>query len=384
MRKTMKKAYDIVIIGGGITGCALAFELAKRGRGDILLLESQYLTSGATGRCAAGIRQQWGTRTNTLLARDSIRIFERLEEYTGYDGDCGLHQGGYLILAYSDKEWRQFNKNVEMQRSLGIDVKTLSPLEAKEVVPHLNTAGLTGATFCASDGHADPFHCTFAYAKAAQRLGVHFADYTEALGIDEKDGRVKGVRTSAGYVETENVINCAGPHAAAIAKMAGIDLPVLPERHQIMITEPVAPMQEPMVISFSHHIYCQQTPHGSFIMGMGDPSEPVSFNIQPSWQFAEECAQKVISILPPLARLAVVRQWAGLYDMSPDRNPIIDRLMEGFYVVAGFSGHGFMVAPQTAVLLAQKLTGETPSMDIGVFGLKRFAAGELLLEPSVV
>ena len=141
-----------------------------------------------------------------------------------------------------------------------------------------------------------------------------------------------------------------------------------------------------MVISFRHHIYCQQTPHGSFIMGIGDPSEPVSYNIQSSWKFLEDCATQVTNVLPILKNIRIVRQWAGLYDMSPDRNPIIDEMkgVSGFYTVAGFSGHGFMVGPKTAIIIAQHLTGEKPDIDIGLFSADRYATGQLLLEPAVV
>ena len=382
----MKKSYDIVIIGGGITGCAIAFELAKRGRKDILIAEKNYLTSGSTGRCGAGIRQQWGTALNATLARDSTRIFEHLEEYTGYSGDCGLNQGGYLIVAYTEAEWIQFQKNVELQQSLDIPVQKLDPKGAREVVPHLNTDGLYGATFCPTDGQANPFHCTFAYAKGAERMGAEIAAYTEVTGLRTGGGRIIGVETEKGYIEAGTVINAAGFNASKIAQMAGVDVPVLPERHQILITEPVNHIQDPMVISFYYHIYCQQTPHGSFIMGIGDPSEPVSYNIKSSVKFLEDCAFQVTSVLPILKNIRIVRQWAGLYDMSPDRNPIIDEMkgVNGFYTVAGFSGHGFMVAPKTAIIIAQYLTGEKPDIDIRLFSAGRFETGQLLLEPSVV
>jgi sarcosine oxidase subunit beta len=382
----VKKAYDVVIIGGGITGCALAFELAKRGRKDVLVIEKQYLTSGSTGRCGAGIRQQWGTVLNATLARDSTYLFEHLEEYTGYEGDCGLNQGGYLMVAYTEGEWAQFQKNVELQQSLNIPVQKLDPKGAKEVVPHLNTDGLLGATYCSTDGHANPFHCTFAYAKGAKRIGVEFATYTEVTRLRKTGERIAGVETSAGYVEAGIVVNAAGFNASKIAGMAGVDVPVLPERHQILITEPVNHIQNPMVISFHHHIYCQQTPHGSFIMGIGDPSEPVSYNIQSSWKFLEDCATQVINVLPVLKNIRIVRQWAGLYDMSPDRNPVIDEMkgVSGFYTAAGFSGHGFMVAPKTAIIIAQHLAGEKPDIDINLFSANRYATGQLLLEPAVV
>jgi len=382
----MKKSYDIIIIGGGIVGCAVAFELARRGRTDVLVIEQEYLTSGATGRCGAGIRQQWGSVINATLAFESTGIFEHLEEYTGYSGDCGLNQGGYLLLAYTEREWEQFHKNLEVQHCVGIDSHALDIEGIKEVVPHINTDGLYGATFCAKDGHADPFHCTYAYAKGAQRMGVEIETYTTVTGFNIENGRICTVQTSKGDVQAKVVLNCAGGHAAIMAAMVGDELPIYSERHQILITEPVAHIMNPMVMTFHRHFYVQQTPHGSVIMGIGDPAEPVSLNIRSSWQFLEHCSHLITQTLPALRSLRVVRQWAGLYDMSPDRYPIINHAKEaeGFITIAGLSGHGFMVAPRLANLLANHLTGQQDSLDINLFSAERYGKGELLLEPLVV
>ena len=382
----MKNNYDIVIVGGGIIGCSLAFELAKRGRKDVLIVEQEYLTSGATGRCGAGIRQQWGSILNATLAVESTHIFENLEEYTGYSGDCGLNQGGYLLVAYTEKEWEQFQRNLEVQHSIGINSFAVAVENIREIVPHINTEGMFGACFCAKDGHADPFHCTYAYAKGAQKMGVDIETYTTVTGFVTENGRIKTVQTTKGDVEAGVVVNCTGGHAAMMAAMVGDELPILPERHQILITEPVAHIMNPMVMSFHRHFYVQQTPHGSVIMGIGDPAEPVSFNIRSSWQFLEYTAHLVTQTLPAFRNLRVVRQWAGLYDMCPDRNPVIHEAAsaEGFFTIAGFSGHGFMLAPRTAILVANHLTGQEDSIDIKRFSAERFVTGELLLEPSVV
>ena len=382
----MRKSYDIVIVGGGIIGCSVAFELAKRGRKDILVIEQAYLTSGATGRCGAGIRQQWGSIINATLAMESTGIFENLEEYTGYTKNCGLNQGGYLLLAYTEKEWDQFHKNLEVQHSIGIDSYAVDLDGAKEIVPHLNTEDMYGATFCAKDGHADPFHCTYAYANGAQRLGVEIETYTAVTGFIVENGRIHTVQTNKGDVQTGVVLNCTGGYAAIMAAKVGDELPIFPERHQILITEPVAPIMNPMVMTFHRHFYVQQTPHGSVIMGIGDPSEPVSLDIRSSWQFLEQTAHLITQTIPVFRNLRVVRQWAGLYDMSPDRYPIINHAKEaeGFYTVAGLSGHGFMVAPRLSILLANHLTGIEDSLDINLFSAERYEKGELLLEPSVV
>ncbi|MCL2146214.1 MAG: FAD-binding oxidoreductase [Synergistaceae bacterium] len=382
----MKKSYDVVIIGGGIIGCSVAFELAKRGRNDVLVIEREYLTAGATGRCGAGIRQQWGSVLNATLAVESTHIFENLEEYTGYSGDCGLNQGGYLLIAYEEKEWEQFHKNLVVQHSLGIDSRAVDLDGIKEIVPHINTEGMIGACFCAKDGHADPFHCTFAYAKGAQTMGVDFETYTTVTGFRVEKGGIRTVLTNKGDVQTRTVINCTGAHAAEMATQVDDELPIFPVRRQILVTEPVAHIMDPMVMSLQRHFYVQQTPRGGVLMGFGDPDEPEGFNTRSSWQYLEYNAYLVTRTLPAFRGLRVVRQWAGLYDMSPDCNPIINEAgsADGFMTIAGFSGHGFMVAPRTAILVANYLTGREDDLDIKRFSAERYRSGQLLLEPYVV
>ena len=381
----MKKGYDVIIIGGGIIGCSIAFELAKRGVTDILLVEKGFLTSGATGRCGAGIRQQWGSELNARIAMESTHIFENLEEYTGYSHSCGLHQGGYLLVAYTAKEWAQFQENLKVQHKLGIDSYAVDLKQAKEIVPYLNTEGMYGATFCQKDGHADPFHCTQAYAQGAKRMGVEFLTYTEVTGLRTAGGRIAGVETTKGYFEAQTVINCANVRAPGLAAMVGEDIPIISERHQALVTDPVEPLMDCMVMSFHRSYYVQQTPHGSFVMGIGPQEEP-SFNFKSSWQFLEKNCAVMCEVLPILRKLNVVRQWAGQYDLSPDRNPIIDEAKQarGFYSVCGFSGHGFMVAPRIAILMANHLTHQEDTMDIRMFSQERYKTGKLLLEPAVV
>ena len=382
----IKSKASVVIIGGGILGASIAYNLAKMGCRDIVLLERQYLNSGATGRCGAGIRQQWGTEMNCILSRESVRLFEHLEEELEYDHSIEFKQKGYLFVIYLEKELAQFKKNIALQNSLDIPSRLISPAEAKEIVPHLNTDRLLGATYCPTDGHANPFHTTQAYAKAAERLGAAIYTYTGVLSIDREGDRVRRVRTNKGNIDCDIVVNAAGGHAALIGDMVGIELPIEPERHQAMVSEPVNNFQNPMVISLYHHLYIQQAPHGPFIMGQGDPNEPKSFNIESSWQFALEVSKKVAEILPPLKDLKIVRQWAGLYEMSPDAQPILGESPEvrGFFTAAGFSGHGFMIAPYTARLMAQAILGEEPEMPIDMLNYDRFARGRLILEPAVV
>lgn len=382
----MKSKANVVIVGGGIIGASIAYYLAKAGVEDIIIIDKEYPSSGSTGRCGAGVRHQWGLEMNCLLAKDSIMEFERLHEEIPTDFDIDFKQKGYLMLAYTDKQVEQYKKNIKLQKSLGIDVNLLTPREAKEIVPHLNTEDLLAATFCPKDGHINPFIANLVYIIGAERLGVKVQKYTEVIDVEVKNGKVKSVLTTKGRVETNYLINAAGPYSQHIAEMAGVKIPVYSERHQILVTQPVKLIQDPMVISLKHGFYCQQVPHGSFIMGFGDPNELKTTELSSSWNFMEEMAERVLPVLPVLKDFKVVRQWSGSYNMTPDAQPILGNGEEvnNLYFACGFSGHGFMLAPSVAKLTAQMLTDKPLDIDVSVLNLKRFAEGKLIKEPSVV
>jgi len=382
----MNKTASVVIIGGGISGCAIAYNLAKKGVKDIVVIERSFLCSGSTGRCGAGIRMQWGTEMNCRLAKFSTEFYEKANETLEYEYDIEFKQGGYLIVAGNEAEDAQFKKNVELQNRLGIPTKYLTPKEAKEIIPYIDETKIVSATFCQKDGHLNPFHTTQAFANAAKRLGVEIMTYTNVTGIKVEKGRVVGVETDKGFISTPVVVNAAGAYSKGIGSMAGVDIPIFAERHQILVTEPVAPLQEPMYMSFSMNIYVQQTPHGSFIMGRTGENEPTDGRINSSWHFLEEMSKTCCELLPLLKKLNVVRQWAGLYCMSPDRQPIYGPVkeVEGFYLACGFSGHGFMLGPVTGVVMSESILGETPTIPINMLDMDRFERGELLLESSVV
>jgi sarcosine oxidase subunit beta len=240
--------------------------------------------------------------------------------------------------------------------------------------------------FCQKDGHANPFHVVQAYANAAKRLGVEIYTHTEVTGIKTENGKILGVVTNKGEIATNKIVNTAGAYAQVIGEMAGVKIPSYSERHQILVTEPVNPVLGPMVMSFSLNIYVQQTPHGSLIMGYGDPNEPHSYSTDSSWDFMEEMARKTTKLLPLLKDLRVVRQWAGLYDMTEDRQPILGGHpdLDGFYMSCGYSGHGFMLGPVAGLLMAEYILGEETSIDISKLDVGRFERGELVWEPSVV
>lgn len=377
---------NVVIVGGGISGVSIAYNLAKKGMTDIVVIEKAFLASGSTGRCGAGVRTQWGTEMNCRIALESIDFYQHADEILEYERSIDFKQSGYLIFATTEKEKTQFKKNIELQHRLGIPSVYLEPEEALDHVPYLNLSDVVGATFCPLDGHINPFKATDAYAAAAMRLGVKIHKFTEVTDILVEEGCVVGVVTDKGTIRTPVVVNAAGGYSKQVAEMAGIDLPVYSERHQILVTEPVEPMQDPMVMSFSKNLYCQQTPEGSFIMGRGDDNEPRDLRITSSWGFLDEMARTITDTLPPVAELTIVRQWAGLYNITPDRQPIYGEAegLKGFYLAVGFSGHGFMFAPMTGLLIAEQIMGLPNTIDISSLGLDRFEKGQLVFEPSVV
>ncbi|MTI68316.1 MAG: FAD-binding oxidoreductase, partial [Firmicutes bacterium] len=303
-----------------------------------------------------------------------------------YERDLEFKQGGYLVLASTEKEHEQFIKNVKLQNKLGISSKLINLKEAKELVPILNTKGLKSATYYEKDGHLNPFHTTLAFAKAAKRLGVNIYKHTLVTDILTNKGKIEGVKTNKGTIKTNIVVNAAGGYSQSIGEMVNLDIPVFSERHQILVTEPIKPIIRPMIISFSLNFYCQQVPHGGIIMGRGDSNEPKDLRITSGWEFLDEMTSTITKVLPPLKDLRLIRSWAGLYNLSPDRQPILGAVdeIEGFYLAIGFSGHGFMLGPATGLLIAETILGEDTTLPIDKYNLKRFKEGNLIFEPSVV
>lgn len=381
----MSESADAVIIGGGAIGCSVAFNLAYRGLGKVILLEREYLTAGSTGRCGAGIRQQWGTEINCLLARRSCQIFSTLPDLLKTDFDIEFRQSGYLLLAYEEPEADLLRGNVGLQQSLGIPSYLLSPEDAVDLVPELNANGVLLASFCQEDGHVNPFRVTFAYAEAASNLGAFIRTFCPAIKIESRGGCVYSVITPHGRIYTPVVINAAGPLAAEVGRLAGLTHPVEPERHQILVTEPLEPIMGPMIVSLHHKVYCQQVPHGGFLMGLGNPQEPKGINFSSSWDFLLTMARNIVNMLPILRSVCVVRQWAGHYGVSPDSQPIVGESDElGGYFLALGCGKGFMLSPVIGELVASLIVGDHTELPVEKLHERRFESGQLIVEPAVV
>jgi sarcosine oxidase subunit beta len=385
----MKTTAEVVIIGGGCMGASTAYYLARLGVQDVVLLEREpMLGMGSTARNAGGVRHQFSNEANVKLSIESIHLIERFAEEVGYEID--FHQDGYLFLLSNQDDLEAFRRSVEMQRRLGIEVEVLSGEEAQSLAPGLEVGGVIGATFCARDGIADPNGVTMGFAKAAQAAGVEIYRKAEVIGLTTEAGQIAGVETTRGPISTRLVVNAAGPYARDIGTMAGIDVPVLPYRRHIFITEPIAPGPVPasriMVIDFESTFYFHREGAG-ILFGMSDPDEPSSYNTTVSWEFLEKVTQTAVSRLPVLADAGIAHAWAGLYEITPDAMPIIGsaRSVEGFFMIAGFSGHGFQHSPAAGRILAEMIVkGEAGETDFAPFSFDRFSTQSTEHEANVV
>ncbi len=376
---------DVVIAGGGITGCALAYQLSKRNV-DVLLVERATLGSQSTGKCAGGVRQQFSSEGNVQLQRMSVSMLERFDEEIGHPAD--FRQIGYLFVLTQPQQVEDFHHNMEMWHRVGLtEARWVDPSEAARMVPILNVEDVLGCTFCPSDGIASPADVTSGYAAAARRLGARFKEGVAVTGIDVASGHVRGVRTTAGDVATRLVFDCAGAWAPSIGGMAGLEIPILPYRRHIAVTGtfPAVPRSNPMTVDFQTSLYFHPEGDG-VLMGMSDREEPPGFVEDVNWEFLEKMFAQAARRAPALASAGVKTAWAGLYESTPDHQAILGpiRELEGFWCAAGFSGHGFMQAPAAALLLTQLLLDQTSEVDISSFAFERFAKGSLVRERNII
>ena len=392
MADSLPTSAECVIVGGGAVGCSLAYHLAMRGLKP-LLIERGQLGAGSTGRCAGGIRQQFSTPVNVKVGMLSRRLLERFPEEIGQSAD--FRQIGYLFLGSNPEQAEQFARNVAMQQSVGLDdVRLLSADDASDLVPGLRTDDLTAATFCPSDGLAGPNEVTAGYAAAARRAGAQIVEGVAVEAIETVAGQVVGATVSGQRIATSMVVDCAGPHAAEIGAMAGVDVPVRPFRRHIFVTERFSldmalradpSLDIPMTVDFATSFYFHPEGDG-LLLGMSDPDEPSSFDTSVVWNFLEQLVAKATHRLPALEHASIRTGWAGLYEVSPDHQAIVgeSHALHGFWLCCGFSGHGFMQAPAIGLLLADAMTGKIPEIDLAPYAPDRFVRGESYPEAAVI
>lgn len=376
---------DVAIVGGGVMGCALAYQLARRNV-DVVLLEREELGSQSTGKCAGGVRQQFSNEANVRVQMLAVRMLTEFEAEVG--STAGFRQVGYLFLLTRPSDVEDFRALVEMWHRVGLDeARWLSADEAQALIPSVAVDDVLGATFCPTDGIAGPADVTTGYAGAARRLGARLREGCAVTGIDGAGGRVTGVRTTEGEIATRTVFNCAGAWSAEVGKMAGVDVPVQPYRRHIFVTDsfPAVPRDNPMTVDFASSFYFHPEGDG-LLMGMSDRSDPPGFNTEVDWGFLEKTVEVAARRVPALSSAGIKTAWAGLYEVTPDHQAILGPVEEvaGFWCGCGFSGHGFMQAPAAGLLLAQLLLDGESEVDLAPFSHGRFARGELVAERNVI
>lgn len=380
----MTRTAEVVIMGGGVNGLACAYTLAKSGMKNVVVVEKGYLGVGATGRCGAGIRQQWGLEENIILARESVRIFEQLSDDLGFN--TFFRQGGYLMLVFDEREHKLVTDTIPLQNKLGVPTQMLTPAEIADFVPGLNLEGVLGGAYCPTDGTAYPYAVLWGYSEAARRLGVDILLRTEVKRVSPHGDHGYEVVTTGDTFHTPRIINVAGARTKDIAAMLGIDIPTQPHRHEIAVTEAVKSFLEPMIISITKGFYFSQSLRGEIVGGIGDDHEAPSYDQSSTPDFLFRYAAALRQTFPALGNVRIIRQWAGLYDMTPDARPIIGTVsgVDGYYHACGFSGHGFMLSPMVARLIGELVTTGTTSIPIEGLSLERFAQGNLVRDPYVV
>jgi sarcosine oxidase subunit beta len=381
---------DVVIIGAGIVGSSIAYHLTAAGCTNVLILEREtHQGKGSTGKSMGGVRAQFSTPVSIQMSLYSIPFYAEFEEYTGYE--AGYRPQGYLFLATSQQQFEYLRANADTQRALGVrDVCLLSADEIRRQYPLLAGDDLVGGSFCATDGFVDPHSTMSGFMKRARERGARLWREAEVTGICVKGGRVVGVQTTRGPVETRTLVNAAGPWAASVARFAGVELPVKPLRRMLLPSEPFEqyPHTAPMTIDMATGFHFRPESRG-FLLAWNDPEEQSSFRTDFDPDFVEKVLTQAANRVPIFENLPVNPQkgWAGLYEMTPDHHPILGAApgVEGLYFANGFSGHGVMHAPATGRIMADLvLKGETDLIDASLLNLERFQAGRLVEETAVL
>ena len=374
-----------VVIGGGVMGASIAYHLAAAGVRDVILVERDELASGSTSRAAGGVRAQFSDELNIQLGARSLEAFGRFEQETGHD--IGLHRVGYLFLLSTPEEVASFEESVRLQNSLGVPSRMITPEEARRLSPLISTDGLLAAAFSPDDGHCTPEAVVQGYASAARALGARVLRHTGVTGIELHGEHITTVRTTLGRIATPTVICAAGPWSKAVGAMAGVDLPVVPLRRQIAVTEPVPglPPDLPMTIDFTTSLYFHAEGPG-LLLGMSDPGERPGFATDTHDRWIPALYAAMERRAPALLDLRRTGGWAGLYEITPDHNALIGEAtsVSRFLYATGFSGHGFLQGPAVGEVIRDLYLGRVPFVDVSPLSVGRFAADAPRPEANLV
>lgn len=374
---------DVVVIGAGITGTSAAFQLARRGL-SVALVEKRFLAAGSTGKSSAIIRQHYSNKITARMALYSLRAFQNFAEVTG-GGDAGFVRTGFAVLVES-KDRTGLEENVAMQQRLGVKTQIMTPEELRTLDPGIAGTQAAAIAYEPESGYADPASTTSGYADAARRAGAQIFQGARVTNIELTNGRVSAVDTTGGKIATEAVVNCTNAWAAQIGEMVHVAVPVHASRHQ------VATFQRPRThtgihlaaADFMNHIYYRPEGTTLTLVGSIDPEEaedhvdPDHYNESTDYAFIEDASVRIRNRCPYMEQALSKGGWAGIYGITPDWHPVIDEApaVSGFFVAAGFSGHGFKLGPAVGVMVAdmvKRSSEPTDGLDRSLFRLGRFA-----------
>lgn len=380
----LRPSYDVVIIGGGIHGLATAYYLASRhGITNVAVLEKGYLGSGGSGRNTAIARSNYLTPEGVAFYDRSLKLYENLSAELNFN--IMFSQRGHMTLAHNDASLRTMRWRAEVNKLQGVDSEVIGPDAVKKLAPPLDVSANTrfpilGALYHPPGGIIRHDAVVWGYARGAALYGTELHQQTEVLGIETSGGQVKTVRTTRGDISTNTVVNCTAGWSSLINDMVGVRSPIVTSPLQAAVTEPVKPFLNTVVVSGSLHVYVSQTARGELVFGASvDPF--AQYSMRGSLDFIEGLASNVLTLMPGLSKMRLLRQWGGLCDMTPDYSPIMGATdVEGFLVDIGWGTYGFKAGPvsgeQMAALIA---TGRTPEL-IAPFGIDRFLTGQLVGE----
>jgi sarcosine oxidase subunit beta len=373
----------VAIIGGGIIGVSIAYYLAKRGMPKVVLLERHTLGSGSTAKCAGGIRTQFSTPINIQMSLLSLGVLKGFRKEFGID-PC-FCAAGYLFLESDRKRWKTLEANASLMERFGLQSELLDPDEIRSRWPFIAVNDLIGASYTAKDGYAGPHEVLQGFAKGARRLGAVLIEDAEVVAVETKKDRICAVHMRSGEtLSTEIVVNAAGPRAAQVASLVGLDLPVRSQRRQVFFTPPFddLPQFVPILIDLARGWYMRR--EGSALLLAGPKDSHISFNERPDFDGQLWAAEQSIHRVPVLTLAQIAGGWAGLYEISPDHHAIIGSFPElkGFICANGFSGHGFQHAAAAGLLIAELIVdGKATTMDLFPLRPQRFRERDLIHEP---
>ncbi|PJI06507.1 MULTISPECIES: NAD(P)/FAD-dependent oxidoreductase [Clostridium] len=369
-------AAQIIIIGAGAMGASTAYYLAQKGYSNIVVLEKEnYLGGHTTSRCAGGFRYQFSNEINVQLSKLNIQELElfKREHKCKYE----LNKCGYLFLLTKDDNIDKFKSSVKMQNKLGIDTKWLESDDIRKMIPMMNTDDVVSGTFYEGDGLVDPSDVVNAYIEESKKLGVKYFNDVKVTSIELYKDSAKRVITNKGSINCSIIVNAAGPWASEIGKMVGVYIPIKPVKQQLFFTSKVSWMSKkfPVVIFQNEGLGFHREGNG-ILTGLNKPQEEsINYNLDVDEEWKIRHCEKAIKRIPTMENLSIVSEWAGFYEVTEDDLPILGRIpqVEGFYCIAGFSGHGFMHSSICGKLLSEEIIyGTTRSLDITSLRINRF------------